>query len=105
MGFLYKSKNDARKIKANFPSKFHIPKSLQIVADWADKNERKTISGLFEFDHHVKETMKYWIKEKKVAKQFAIFGQTADLDMFCIWRHENGTFPVVRISNGGSANV
>jgi hypothetical protein len=95
----------AEKFKANFPSKFPIPKSLKLVCDWADKNERKTISGLFEFDDNGKKTITYWIKDKKVAKQFAVFGQTADLDMFCIWKHENGTFPVVRIGNGGSANV
>jgi hypothetical protein len=95
----------AEKFKANFPSKFPIPKALKLVCDWADKNERKTISGLFEFDDHGKETITYWITDKKIAKQFAVFGQTADLDMFCIWKHENGTFPVVRIGNGGSANV
>jgi hypothetical protein len=95
----------AEKFKANFPSKFPFQKSLKLVADWADKNERTTISGLFEFDDHGKETITYWIKDKKVAKQFAVFGQTADLDMFCIWKHENGTFPIVRIGNGGSANV
>jgi hypothetical protein len=95
----------SEKFKANFPSKFPIPKSLQLVANWADKNARTTISGLFEFDDNGKETIKHWIYDKKVAKQFAVFGQTADLDMFCIWKHENGTFPIVRIGNGGSANV
>jgi hypothetical protein len=95
----------AEKFKANFPSKFPIPKALKLVCDWADKNERKTISGLFEFDDNGKKTISYWITDKKIAKQFAVFGQTADLDMFCIWKHENGTFPIVRIGNGGSANV
>jgi hypothetical protein len=93
------------KFAANFPKQFKISDAFQQVCDWAQNNQRATICGLFEFDGNGKETIKHWIDDEEVANRFAVFGQTADLDMFCIWQRDDGSMPVVRIGGGGSTDV
>lgn len=95
------------KLKANFPKSIKFPENLGLVADFHDSHSDpfEKLGGTFEFDLHGKFTIEAWIDDDRLYKQFAVFGQTADLDMFCIWKCPDGSFPVVKIGQGQMADI
>jgi hypothetical protein len=91
---------------ANFQPDLPFPDSWGRVCDWVDDlNNATVISGDFELDDDGKTTLTYWLMDPVVQDRFAVFGQTADLNMFCVWKQDDGKMPVVLVGQSGLARV
>jgi hypothetical protein len=49
--------------------------------------------------------MTYWLTDPVIQDRFAVFGQTADLNMFAVWKQDDGKMPVVLVGQAGLARV
>jgi hypothetical protein len=95
-----------QKVINNFTKGLKVPKSWEIVLDWAEKNVGKVIGGHFEIIENSNNMLKHWVDmDGKAAKSLAVIGDNGADNVFCIWQKDKKNMPVVMLGEAGSARV
>jgi hypothetical protein len=95
-----------QKVINNFTKGLKVPKSWEIVLDWAEKNVGKVIGGHFEIIENSNNMLKHLVNtDGKVAKYLAVIGDNGADNVFCIWQKDKKNTPIVMLGEAGSARV
>jgi hypothetical protein len=93
------------KIKRNFPQGIKVPKPWEKVLDWVEKNPATVIGGHFEITENSKEMLKNWISDEALSNNLAVLGETAEQNLFCIWKKDKNTQPIVLLGEAGHTKI
>jgi hypothetical protein len=95
-----------QKVINNFTKGLKVPKSWEIVLDWAEKNVGKVIGGHFEVIENSNNMLKHLVNmDDKAAKYLAVIGDNGADNVFCIWQKDKKNAPIVMLGEAGSARV
>jgi hypothetical protein len=95
-----------QKVINNFTKGIKVPKSWEIVLDWAEKNVGKVIGGHFEIIENSNNMLKHLVNmDGKAAKQLAVIGENGASEIFCLWQADKKKAPVVMLGEAGSTRV
>jgi hypothetical protein len=95
-----------QKVINNFTKGLKVPKSWEIVLDWAEKDIGKVIGGHFEIIENSNNMLKHVVDmDGKAAKQLAVIGENGSSEIFCLWHADKKNAPVVMLGEAGSARV
>lgn len=95
-----------QKVINNFTKGLKVPKSWEIVLDWAEKNIGKVIGGHFEVIENSNNMLKHLVNmDGKAAKSLAVIGDNGADNVFCIWQKDKKNAPIVMLGEAGSARV
>jgi hypothetical protein len=94
------------KVINNFTKGIKVPKSWEIVLDWAEKNIGKVIGGHFEIIENSNNMLKHLVDiDGKAAKCLAVIGENGSSEIFCLWQKDKKNIPIVLLGEAGAARV